>query len=117
MRLLGRRWEKIAERHLTACGLSVLKRNFNGPRGEIDLIMLDDEAVVFVEVKYRASDQFGPAHEAVDRHKQERLIHTARYFLMKQPQYLEETCRFDVVSITGSRQADIEWLKSAFDAD
>ena len=115
MRLLGDRWERMAERHLVSEGLTVLKRNFNGPRGEIDLIMQDNDAIVFVEVKYRADDQFGMAYEAVDRNKQQRLIHTARYFLMKQPQFSEDVCRFDVVSITGRKQADVQWLKSAFE--
>ena len=116
MRLLGDRWERMAERFLKSQGLTVLKRNFNGPRGEIDLIMQDDNVVVFVEVKYRADDRFGKAFEAVDQTKQQRLIHTARYFLMKLPQFSEDICRFDVVSITGTGQPDIEWLKSAFDA-
>lgn len=116
MRKLGDRWERYTENYLQQHGLTTLKQNFNGPRGEIDLIMQDDDQIVFIEVKYRTDTDFGEAFEAVTPDKQKRIIHTARCYLMQYPQYANETCRFDVVSITGHKPPQVLWLKAAFEA-
>lgn len=116
MRRIGQRYEALAERYLRQQGLSPIEQNFNGPRGEIDLIMQDVDSLVFVEVRYRASGHYGDAHESVDHHKQQRIIHTARYFLMKYPRLALDPCRFDVISMTGRWRPRIHWLKAAFEA-
>ena len=58
-KLLGRSGEDRAARHLAGLGYRVLERNYRTPQGEIDLIALDGDTVVFVEVKTRTSDSFG----------------------------------------------------------
>lgn len=103
--------EGAACRHLERQGLSLRERNFLARRGEIDLIMQDGDTLVFVEVRYRASDSHGSALESIGPSKQRRLIHAARYYLQRSR--LDCPCRFDVVAITGET---IEWISNAFDA-
>jgi len=70
----GARGEDTACRFLRRNGYKILYRNFKDPRGgEIDLVCRDGEALVFVEVKTRRSDEFGRPMEAVDRQKQLRI--------------------------------------------
>src|SRR5262249_20566256 len=70
----GARGEDAACRFLRRNGYKILYRNFKDPRGgEIDLVCRDGEALVFVEVKTRSSDEFGRPMEAVDRQKQLRI--------------------------------------------
>ncbi|MFH1715841.1 MAG: YraN family protein, partial [Planctomycetota bacterium] len=80
--LLGRWGEKRCEKFLKRKGLKTLTRNFLCKTGEIDLIMVDvDGAIVFVEVKTRANEDFGPSESAVTGAKKTRMLRTARYFL------------------------------------
>ena len=74
LRIIGARTEQLALRYLLARGLVLLSRNFGFRGGEIDLVMLDDDCVAFVEVRYRSSSAFVAPHLTVDRHKQRRVI-------------------------------------------
>src|SRR5579885_3444207 len=68
----GRRGEDLAQRHLQQRGLTVVARNWrprSGP-GELDLVAWEGETLVFVEVKTRATQQFGSPDRAVDPEKQ-----------------------------------------------
>ena len=102
--------ERLAETFLTAHRLKVVARNHRCRFGEVDLVMLDAETLVFVEVRYRRSARFGTPGETVDRHKQRRLIAAARHYLQTHPTSLP--CRFDVVAI--SAEDHIQWIKHAF---
>ena len=114
-RQAGAHWEKTAESFLRSNGLKLLQRNFSSRFGEIDLIMEDDRTVVFVEVKYRASNQHGSGADAVTFQKQGRISRTASWFLVKNPHRAEQFCRFDVISIDPlKRDQGINWIKNAF---
>ena len=111
----GAEWEKTAESFLRGHGLKLLQRNFSSRFGEIDLIMEDEETVVFVEVKYRKSSQHGSGADAVTFHKQGRISRTAAWYLAMNPHRAEQICRFDVISInTQEKDQGINWIKSAF---
>ena len=114
---VGTHWENIAGRFLTARGLSILTQNYQCRLGEIDLIALHHNELVFVEVRYRASGGFGSAAATVGAQKQARILKAARHFLMMQPQYAELSMRLDVIAISGSQEAQpvIRWIRSAFD--
>lgn len=114
MTLSGQQAEQLALDHLQQQGLRLLARNWRGPRGELDLIMVDGDTLVFVEVRYRKQPGFGGAIASVDLHKQRRLIHTAQCFLQRQPRWASQPCRFDVVAL-GPAQ-DLNWINNAFDA-
>ena len=111
----GAQWEKTAESFLRSQGLKLLQRNFSSRFGEIDLIMEDEETVVFIEVKYRAQNQHGSGADAVTFQKQARISRTAAWFLAKNPHKAEQFCRFDVVSIDPLKTDQrINWIKGAF---
>ena len=111
----GAYWEKTAESFLRTQGLVLLQRNFSSRFGEIDLIMEDDQTLVFVEVKYRGNDHHGSGAEAVTFHKQGRISRTAAWYLARNPDKAECVCRFDVISIDPKkRDQGINWIKSAF---
>jgi len=113
----GQRWERLAESFLHKRGLKTLERNFNCRVGEIDLVMRDGPALVFAEVRFRASDQYGSGAESVSPTKQKRIIRAAQKFLQIRPQHPSQVCRFDVVSIGNSQgRTIINWIPNAFDA-
>ena len=113
----GRNFEEIAESYLRERGLSTVARNYTCRVGEIDLIMLDGETVVFVEVRYRRSLRFGGGLESITDKKRNRLIRTAAHFLVKRSGPAEPPCRFDVLAITGGTQTySIDWIADAFSA-
>lgn len=112
-RLIGNKHEKAAERFLVQQGLCLVARNMHCRFGEIDLIMLDGETLVFIEVRFRQQNDFGSAIESVNRNKQQKILRTAGYFLTQNPQFQHSTCRFDIVGIS-QNGSQIDWLKSAF---
>ncbi|MCU7906463.1 MAG: YraN family protein [Candidatus Thiodiazotropha sp. (ex Epidulcina cf. delphinae)] len=109
---LGREAEQQALDYLTGRGLKLLERNYRCKAGEIDLIMRESDYLVFVEVRYRQSSDFGMALETVTAHKQRKLLATANRYL--QTTDADAPCRFDVIALNGSGPARIEWIKNAF---
>lgn len=107
----GAEAERLAEEYLAARGLRLLQRNFRCRGGEIDLVMQDGAALVFVEVRSRRSADFGGAAASITAAKRARIILAARHYLagLGAP----PTCRFDAVLFQAGR---VEWLKGAFDA-
>ncbi len=110
--------EAAALVHLQAHGLQLLARNAQARGGEIDLVMLDDDVVVFVEVRYRASTAFGGGIASIDARKRRKLVHAAQVFLVKNPRLAQAACRFDVIDASGDPAAPrLQWLRDAFRAD
>jgi len=115
-RTVGSDAEQLALQYLHRQGLALVSQNFRTRLGEIDLIMQNRNCLVFVEVRYRASNRFSRASLTVDIHKQRKLIRTAAVFLAKRSQFANSVCRFDVVAIDADEQGEktIEWIKDAF---
>lgn len=113
---IGSRWEKLALEHLSSNGLNLITRNFRCRLGEIDLVMLDRDCLVFVEVRYRKANRFASAACSVDSHKQRKLGLAAAVFLSRHPQYCEHVVRFDVVAFdaTPDGRCTLQWLQDAF---
>lgn len=105
--------EKSAVKHLKSNGLQLLQRNYRCAAGEIDIVMQDQQELVFVEVRYRSSDQFGGAASSVDSRKQRKLRMTGESFLQRHPSLRFTGCRFDVVAIDGADHR-IDWIRDAF---
>lgn len=93
--------ESQAEEYLCNCGLQPLSRRYRGADGEIDLIMLDGECIVFVEVKSRPGSPAGSGLMAVTPAKQQRMTHAALAFLAER-EWMERPVRFDVIEISSS---------------
>lgn len=115
-KLLGKSGEDTAEQFLKEKGYRILERNFSLKMGEIDLIALDGDTVVFVEVKTRRGNGYGVPAEAVTRRKQDQIVKTAMAYLLKK-KLRDVSCRFDVIGISlqGGASPKIEHIQSAFD--
>jgi len=116
-RKTGDEIEALACQYLQQRGLKTLSRNFNCPRGELDVVMEDGDTIVFVEVRYRSNARFGSSAESVNKTKQDKLITSALYYLQQHPKYRDRPSRFDVIAVSLQKtKTDINWIKSAFDA-
>jgi len=114
---LGDRGEREAERLLLRQGMIIVARGYEGKFGEVDLIAVDDDSIVFVEVKTRSSDYAGLPAEAVDLQKQRHLTKTAIGYL-KWNRLTDCRARFDVVAITWpelSKSPEVVHYKNAFE--
>ncbi|MES9832926.1 MAG: YraN family protein [Candidatus Thiodiazotropha sp. LLP2] len=107
----GERAEQQALDYLSRRGLKLVTRNFSCKLGEIDLIMQDHDALVFVEVRYRQSKDFGSALDSITTGKQRKLVATANLYLQKMQN--DQPCRFDVVALHGSGNSRMTWIKDA----
>lgn len=109
----GQAIEHLAEHWLIQQGLRAHERNYQIRGGEIDLIMWHGECLVFVEVRYRKSAQFGSGAETVTFSKQQKLLHTAQHYLQQRFGAQPPPCRFDVIS-GQNHPIQFEWIQNAF---
>ena len=112
----GQEAEILACTHLEAAGLRVLQRNFRTRTGEIDLVMREEDLIVFVEVRYRRDTRFGTALETIDLRKRRKLVNTACMFMQKYDPSGRMRYRFDVVGISGELSSNpvVQWVPAAF---
>lgn len=110
---IGKTGEDIVADYLRKQGFIVLRQNFKGRFGEIDVIAESETHIIFVEVKTRTGIKFATGREAVDRSKQNRIKATAADFLSKFPMELQP--RFDVAEITATEAGrTFKYFKDAF---
>ena len=107
----GKTWEDAAQAYLQRHGLVPIEANFRCKLGEIDLIMRDGEALVFVEVRQRAAGSQVSAAASISPAKIRRLVRAAQVYLQRFSRL--PPCRFDVVAIDGGQ---FEWLRNAIEA-
>ncbi len=113
----GKIAEDIAANYLVRQGLKLIDRNFRSRFGEIDLIGLEKEILVFIEVRYRNNESHLSVVETIDQRKCKKLVTTSKYFINKHRNYQSNQCRYDVIAITGELDKPaIEWIKNAFQA-
>ena len=114
---LGDRGEIAAERFLLRKGWYIVARGFETELGEIDLIAVASDTVVFVEVKTRTSTSHGLPEEAVDEEKQRKIASMADAFIRRH-QLRQQHFRFDVISILWKKGSEpqIKHLIGAFEA-
>ena len=110
----GAQAEQWAAQYLRQRGLKPVAENYRGRFGEIDLIMRDGAALVFVEVRLRRNADFGGAAASIDTRKQQRIIRTAQQYLASLARI--PPCRFDAVLMDNAQGANVQWLKNAFEA-
>lgn len=111
---LGDRAERYAQAWLTRRGLRPVAQNFRCRGGEIDLVMLDEDCLTFIEVRYRRRSDFSSPAATVDARKQRKLVRTAAMFLGRHKRYAGHTMRFDVVAISGKPASHVLWIRDAF---
>lgn len=107
----GKLGEDQATEFLTRRGYKIIARNYRAVGGEIDLVAYRQKTLVFVEVKWRASNAFGGPIAAVTATKQRRIVQAALQFVKAKifPNY--ENIRFDVICILPDR---LEHIENAF---
>ena len=114
-KLLGNIGEEKAYHFLKKQGLKLIEKNFYSRFGEIDLIMLDKNTLVFIEVRSRKNMGFGSPLESITSVKQKKLRKTADFFFLKNVNYSKMPARFDVILIPPTSGNDpINWLQNAF---
>lgn len=100
---LGRSGEERAAEFLHRRGYRVIERNWRAKRwGEIDLVAIDGDTLVFVEVKTRQDNDLISPSETVSFYKQRALKHSARLYKKDHPE-LPDALRIDIVSVSGSK--------------
>ena len=113
--LQGRRGERIACRFLLQQGFDVLARRYRSRTGEVDLIAVEGDTLVFVDVKTRNTREFGDPWEFVDWENQQSLRRTAEEFIADRDlgQY---AYRFDIVTVVapGTLREEIALYRNAF---
>ncbi len=108
--------ENAARQWLEAQGLRHLESNYTRKTGEIDLIMLHDITIVFVEVRYRQRNDFGGSIHSITPAKQRKLINTALLYLQEK-RVKKRPARIDVIAMQGSiRSPEFRWLKNAIES-
>jgi putative endonuclease len=105
----GAKAEDMAAAFLVRQGLALVERNFRRRCGEIDLILRDGDALVFVEVRLRTRRDYGDAASSITEAKRGRMAAAAGLYLAG----LRRTppCRFDAVLLDALDPARIEWLR------
>ena len=108
-----------AQKFLKNLGMKILGTNYKNKIGEIDIVALDKNVIVFIEVKRRETLAFGRPVEAVDYRKQQKIKKTAEmYLIFKKKPYAD--VRFDVIEIITSEVKNVKklkHLKNAFGGD
>ena len=114
---LGRRGEAIALEYLKKLGYKLITKNYNCPRyGEIDLIMQDENYLVFIEVRTKSNTLYGTPLETINYEKRRQIEKMARQYLSREKVNPDTFCRFDLIGIVLEKNQDpeIEYIKDAF---
>ena len=107
----GRDGEAAAAAHLEKNGALILERNFRSRRGEIDIIAMDNQTLIFAEVKAWSVYGMDGLEYAIDSKKRNKIIETSKYFLSLHRKYRYMPVRFDVIFVSPE---GITHLASAF---
>lgn len=110
---IGRKGELLAKQYLVSHNYNILSMNYRNKIGEIDIIAMNKEILVFIEVKTRRSLEYGYAYEAVNRRKQEKIISTSLVFL-KQNGFKEIQWRYDIIEVYLTPKTRINHIDNAF---
>lgn len=115
----GLYFEQQALDWLKKQGLKTIQQNYHCRYGEIDLIMLDDKTLCFIEVKYRHSNAFGGAAYSIPYSKQQKITRSALNFITLKKTYQHHALRFDALFIRPCKEGgnEFEWIQNAFCVD
>ncbi|GGE67116.1 UPF0102 protein [Streptosporangium jomthongense] len=115
---IGTHFEGVAEHYLISRGVQILQRNVYNRGGEIDLIGLDKDTLVFFEVRYRGSGSLVDPASSISRPKQHRLLKAVSFYLHRHHLW-DSLTRIDVVAISPGtvKKYRVQWIKNAIQAD
>lgn len=111
--LIGNHAERFAQHYLESQGLTFISKNYRCKSGEIDLIMQDNDELVFVEVKYRNNQSHGSAVEYFHKNKQKKFVSAVMHYMQQKnlnPSIVPH--RIDLVGIDNKlHKNNVNWLK------
>ena len=110
----GDRGEELAARFLEGGGYEIVARKWRTREGEIDIIAVKDNFVVFAEVKTLQGGSLDGLECVVHTRKQKRIVETAKRFLAEYRQYNESYIRFDVLVVDAPGFARVIHIENAF---
>jgi putative endonuclease len=116
-RWFGTRGERAAARYLRQSGFRLLRRNYRCRLGEIDVIALEGDTVVFVEVRSTERSDAGRPAASVNSSKQAQVSKLALHFLSTH-RLLNQRIRFDVIAVRWPRAEklpEIHHFRNAFE--
>lgn len=114
-KISGKRGEDIAVRYLEENGYEIIDRNYQFGHGEIDIIARNEDVLVFVEVKYRRSLEYGRPESSITKSKQRQIRKIAEAYLWEN-EIEDHECRIDVIAIVHypNKPPEITHYKNAF---
>ncbi len=95
---VGNKGEDIAVKYLSEKGYKIIDRNYQYGHGEIDIIAKDKDELVFIEVKYRRSLEYGNPEDSITKKKQAQIRKVAEAYLYEND-IEDNLCRIDVIAI------------------
>jgi putative endonuclease len=115
-KLLGDLGERIAAAHLESKGYRIIDRNFDAREGELDLVAVDGDEVVFVEVRTRKGSAAGQAERSVNPRKSAKVIRAARRYVDSHPDLDDHPLRIDVIAVELTRDGKLQHVEHYEDA-
>ncbi len=128
--VLGQWAEDQASQMIQTAGFTVIAQNFHSRFGEIDVIAVRAQEIIFVEVKARSQTQWGQAFEVITPSKQMKIYKTALQYIQDHAEFESFYYRFDVICFDfqkeiaknlqhnfSNMQYDQQWIENAFTID
>jgi len=110
----GNDGEKRAADFLIQNGYKIIERNWRTKGGEIDIIVMKNEVLVFVEVKTLPNATSDMLSSVLGMQKQKRIVKTAKHFMLKHRQYSNSYIRFDVIVLDMQGLPPVYHIENAF---
>ena len=110
----GAQGENRAVLYLKSKGFSIIARNWRTKGGEIDIIALKNDTIVFVEVKTLPNGTMDMIQRELDSQKRQRILKTSKRFLLNHRQYSNSYVRFDVIVIDMPGLEPVYHIENAF---
>ncbi|MDD4957232.1 MAG: YraN family protein [Candidatus Omnitrophica bacterium] len=114
-RNIGMLGEQMAARFMRARGFRIIERNSRTPFGEIDIICVKNDLLVFVEVKTRISEKYGAPAFAINRYKARKLVENCSYY-MAAHRHLPRSPRIDVITVNLDHRGGFKILRHIINA-
>ncbi len=111
---IGKAGEAKAARYLTEKGYSIVARNWQTKSGEIDIIALSNDVLVFAEVKTLPNGNADMLSHVLDGRKQKKIIETSKRFLLNNRQYSKHYIRYDVIVVDMPSLPAVYHIENAF---
>ena len=105
--------EDMAVNYLKSKGYKIMDRNYRTSIGEIDIVAIKADVLVFIEVKARTNFNYGYPYEAVNWKKQEKIIKSS-YIYIKHKKLYKYQIRYDIIQIYLQKKPKINHIENAF---